>query len=368
MRDYYDILGISKNASKEEIKKAYRKLAHQYHPDKNKGDDKKFKEINEAYEILYDDKKRTEYDTYGKTFSGASGQSGSGGFDFSQGFDFSGFSRNGVGGQGFEFDFGDIFESFFGSQPRTARSRGRRGADIAVDLGVSFEEAVFGTERKVILSKVSICPSCKGSGAEAGSEPVKCPACQGAGRVHETRRSIFGVIPTTKECPKCFGKGTIPSKKCHVCSGNGVLKRSEEISVKIPAGIRDGEAISLPSMGEAVAGGTPGDLYVKVNVGKHPFFSRDGNNLVMDMEIKLTEAILGTEREIKTLDGAIKLKVPAGIDSGEILRVKGRGVPHGGGFSPKNRGDLMIKVTVKVPKKISKKAKEAIEDLKKEGL
>lgn len=364
MKDYYNILGIAKNATKDDIKKAYRKLAHKYHPDKTGGDEKKFKEVSEAYQVLQDDKKRAEYDTYGRTFDGGSGPGqGFGG----QGFDFSGFA--GANGQGFEFDFGDIFENFFGGKGGGGRQRAKRGADIAVDLNISFEESIFGTERKVLLSKISVCHSCKGSGAEAGSELEKCSGCQGAGRVHENRRSIFGNVSTFKECSKCSGKGSIPSKKCSACGGRGVLKRNEEISVKVPAGIRDGEAVSMPGMGEAVAGGHSGDLYIKFNIGKHPLFRRDGNDLTMDMDVKMSEAVLGTEKDVKTLDGEIKLKIPAGIDSGEILRVRGRGVPVARDYSgQKGRGDLLIRLLIRMPKKISKKTRELMDELKKEGL
>lgn len=366
MNDYYEVLGVPRNATKDDIKKAYRKLAHKYHPDKSSGDEKKFKEASEAYQILQDDKKRAEYDTYGRTFSGGGAEGPNQGFD---GFDFGDFvSKN---GQGFEFDFGDIFENFFGGQTgRTASSRrAKRGADIAVDLRISFEESIFGTERKVLLSKVSYCSVCKGSGAEPGSELEKCFACQGSGRVHESRRSIFGSISSFRECAKCAGKGTVPSKKCSACSGYGVSKKSEEITVKVPPGIRDGEAISMPGMGEAVVGGMAGDLYVKFTVSKHQIFKRDGANLAMDLDIKISEAALGVEKDIMTLDGLIKLKIPMGVDSGEVLMVRGKGVPQGHGLpGARGRGDLMIKIVVRTPKKVSKKAKELIEELKKEGL
>lgn len=367
MNDYYEVLGVPRNATKDDIKKAYRKLAHRYHPDKSSGDEKKFKEASEAYQTLQDDKKRAEYDTYGRTFSGGGGTEGTNqGFD---GFDFGDFvSKN---GQGFEFDFGDIFENFFGGQTgrTTASRRAKRGADIAVDLSISFEESIFGTERKILLSKISYCSACKGSGAESGSELEKCFACQGSGRVHESRRSIFGSISSFRECAKCAGKGTIPTKKCSACSGYGVSKKSEEITVKVPPGIRDGEAISMPGMGEAVVGGVAGDLYVKFTVGKHSVFKRDGANLAMDLDIKISEAILGVEKDIMTLDGLIKLKIPTGMDSGEVLMVRGKGVPQGHGLpGARGRGDLMIKVVIRTPKKISKRAKELIEELNKEGL
>lgn len=365
MKDYYEILGVPRNATKDDIKKAYRKLAHKYHPDKEGGDDNKFKEATEAYQVLYDDKKRSEYDTYGRTFGGDSG--GFGGFN-GQGFDFSGF-----GGQGFDFDLGDIFENFFGGgaggRRQSAGWRTKRGADIAVDMEVSFEESVFGTERKVLLSKVSQCSVCRGSGAEPGSEIETCSACNGSGKVHEARRTIFGSFTALKECSKCAGKGSVPVKKCSDCKGQGVLKRNEEITIKVPPGIKDGEAISMPGMGEAVAGGIAGDLYARINVKRHTVFKREGDDLVMELDVKISEVLLGAEKEIMTLDGPIKLKIPAGIDSGEILRVRGKGVPIGRGLtSQKGRGDLLIKILVRTPKKVSKKAREIVEELKNEGL
>lgn len=361
MADYYDILGVSKNATKEEVKKAYRKLAHRYHPDnKTTGNEKKFKEINEAYQTLREDKKRAEYDVYGRTFDGGTG-GGRYGFE---GVDFNDFAG---AGPGFEFDFGDIFENFFSGGTR--KQRVRRGGDIVVDMEVSFEESIFGAERKLFLSKTSLCDACKGMGAGEGSDLEKCGACHGSGRIHESRRSVFGTITALKECAKCSGRGSVPSKKCSVCGGRGVLKKSEEIVVKIPSGIRDGEVISMLGMGEAVSNGASGDLYVKINVKKHPVFRREENNIAMDMDIKISEAILGGEKEIVTLDGPIKLKIPAGIDSGEILRARDKGVPIGGhGFNRKGRGDLMIKILVRTPKKISKKAKELLEQMREEGI
>ena len=346
--DYYDILGVHKNASKEEIKKAYHNLAHKYHPDKTKGDDKKFKEINEAYQVLSDDKKRAEYDAYGRTFSAQGGPAGGWDFDF--------------GGQGFGFDINDIFENFFGGQ--TKRTQTRRGRDISVDLQLSFEEAVFGGEKRIILSKTSLCEKCKGTGAETPKDLEKCPVCNGSGRVQENRRSFFGTFASVRECNKCFGRGTVPAKKCSNCRGQGVLTKTEEVAVKIPAGIQNNEMIKLTGSGEAVANGAPGDLYVKVYVARHPLFRREGDNLTMDLDIKISEALLASEREIRTLDGIIKLKIPAGIDSGEILRVRGKGVPRRNG----GRGDLMIKISVRTPRKISSSAKKLIEELKKEGL
>jgi len=352
--DYYETLGVHKNASKEEIKKAYHNLAHKYHPDKTKGDDKKFKEINEAYQVLSDDKKRAEYDAYGKVFGGES--QGFNGWDF----DFGGFSAQ--GGPAWGWDINDIFENFFGGQ--TKRTQTRKGRDISVDLELSFEEAVFGGEKRVLISKTSLCEKCRGSGAESPKDLQQCPVCHGSGRIHETRRSFFGSFTNLRECNKCFGRGSVPSKKCPNCRGQGVMMKTEEIIVRIPAGIQNNEMIKLTGLGEAVANGAPGDLYVKVYVAKHPLFRREGDNLTMDLDIKVSEALLASEREIRTLDGIIKLKIPAGIDSGEILRVKGKGVARRNG----GRGDLMIKIFVRTPRKISSTAKKLIEELKKEGL
>jgi molecular chaperone DnaJ len=357
MSDYYEILGIARNASKEEIKKAYRTLAHKYHPDKTKGEDKKFKEINEAYQILSDEKKRAEYDAYGRVFGEGTGP---GGFGFSaeggpaSGWDFGG------------FDINDIFENFFGGEAGFGgrRTRTKRGRDISIDLEVSFEEAIFGVERRMLLSKTSLCDKCKGSGAEPGTSLEKCPVCQGAGRFHETKRSFFGTFTNLSECSKCLGKGSIPSKKCSACRGHGAVMKSGEVVVRVPQGIQDGEMIKLGGMGEAVANGIPGDLYVKIHVAKHSVFRREGNNLAMDLDIKMSEALLGGEREIRTLDGIIKVKIPNGINSGEILRVRGKGVPN----RQEERGDLMIKVLMKTPKKVSSSAKKLIEQLKQEGL
>ncbi len=360
MEDYYQILGVAKNATAEEIKKAYRKLAHQYHPDKTKGDDKKFKEINEAYQILSNEKKRAEYDTYGRVFgdNAGGGFGGFGGFqgDQAAGWDFS------AGAQG--FDINDIFESFFGGGNTGRGARVKRGRDISIDVEISFEESVFGVKRVMLLAKTSLCDKCSGSGAEPGASMEKCSFCQGAGRIHETKKSFFGAFTSQRECEKCSGKGSIPSKKCSSCKGRGVLTKNEEVTIQIPPGIENGEMIKIAGMGEAVANGVAGDLYVKIYVARHSIFSREGENLKMDLDIKMSEAALGGEREIKTLDGAIKLKIPSGVDSGEILRLRGKGIPRRSG----GRGDLMVRLLIRTPKKISRKAKELMESLKKEGL
>lgn len=359
-KDYYETLGVGKNANTEEIKKAFRKLAHKYHPDKNGGNADKFKEVNEAYSVLSNEKKRAEYDAYGSAWGGGASQAGGFGGEAGQGFggfDFSNFAGQG----GFQdFDLGDIFGDFFGQR----RERVKRGRDISIDLEVSFSESVFGTERKILITKTSTCSDCKGSGAKDGSDTVTCNVCNGKGRIHETRRSIFGAFSTEKECGNCHGKGKIPREKCLKCKGAGVHRREEEIIVKVPAGVDNGEMIRLEGAGEATQGGVAGDLYIKLHIKKHPIFRKEGSNLLMDLDVKLTEALLGGETNLKTLDGDLVLKIPEGISHGEMLRVRGRGVPTG----RNNRGDILIKVNIKIPNKLSKSAKKIVEELKKEGM
>ncbi len=354
-KDYYAVLGVDKSASGEDIKRAFRKLAHKYHPDKG-GDTEKFKEVNEAYSILSDEKKRKEYDTYGNVFSGA-GPSGGG---FESNFDFGDFAN--AGGTGFGFDIGDIFEDFFSGGG--AGGRARRGSDISVDIQVPFADAVFGTERKILITKTRSCERCNGSGGEKGTALVSCNACGGSGKVHETKRSFLGSFTAVKTCGTCVGSGQVPKEKCEACKGAGVMKGNEEITINIPAGISDGEMIRMSGRGEAIHRGVPGDLYIKVHVPVHPVFKKEGKNLLMDLDVKLSDAILGAEYTTRTLDGEIKLTIPAGVSYGEVLRVRGRGVPVSG----TSRGDLLARVIVKTPSKLSKHARELIEKLKDEGV
>ncbi len=354
-KDYYKILGVDKKASKTEIKKAFHKLAHKYHPDKANGNEAKFKEASEAYAVLSDDRKRSEYDTYGQSFGGnGAPQGGFGGFG--------GFSQQG----GVEFDLGDIFGDIFGG-----RNRVKRGSDISIDIEVSFAEAIFGIDRKIVLTKNSICLSCEGSGAKKGSEMKTCSACGGKGKIHETKQSFLGAFSTIKTCDKCHGKGRIPKEKCKECRGGGILKKQEEFKIKIPAGINDGEMIRLAGAGEAIADGNPGDLYIKVHVTPHKVFKKRGNDLIMDLGVKLTDALLGAEYNVETLDAnlpagkaGLKVKIPKGVTHGEILRVKGKGVP----ISERRRGNLLITLNIKFPNKLSRKAKKLVEELKNEGV
>ncbi|MFA6338903.1 MAG: molecular chaperone DnaJ [Candidatus Paceibacterota bacterium] len=358
-KDYYEILGVAKGASSDEIKKAFRKLAHKYHPDKKTGNEAKFKEISQAYSVLSDDKKRSQYDTYGSAFEGASGPQGQGfgGQDFG-GFDFSNFG-NANGGQ-FEFDLGDIFGDFFGG----GGQRAKRGRDISVDIELNFSESIFGVEKIFSLNKTSTCERCSGNGAEPGTEMKTCEKCNGKGQIKETKRSFMGTFSTVRVCPECNGKGKIPKVKCTKCAGLGVLKKQEEIKIQIPAGIEDGEMLRMNGKGEAIAGGGTGDLYIKIHVRKHPTFKKEGKNLVMDLSVKLSDALLGSEYTINTLDGDIKVKIPEGVTHGEILREKNKGVP----IDKTKRGDLLIRVSIKIPSKLSKEARRLIEDLKKEGI
>lgn len=365
-KDYYDILGVTKNAGKEEIKKAYRTLAHKHHPDKTKGEDTKFKEINEAYQVLSDDKKRAEYDTYGRTFEGGAGPgAGQGGPFGAGGFDFSGFDFSGFGGQqgGAEFDMGDIFGDLFGGGRRQSAKQ-KTGRNIFIDIEIDLKEAVFGAQRRVILNRTSVCDVCQGEGAEPGSEIHTCDKCKGSGQVHEVKKTFLGNVSTIRDCDKCEGRGKIASKKCHHCKGQGIVSKNEELVIKIPSGIEDGETLRMAGEGEAIKNGKPGDLYARIHVGKNQNFQRDGFNLWTSVDIKITDALLGADKEVQTLDGLIKLKIPAGTDSGEVLRVKGKGVPH----PQKGRGDLMIKINVRTPKKITKEAKQLIDKLKDEGI
>ena len=400
-KDYYKTLGVDKKASKEEVKKAFHKLAHKYHPDKQGGDEAKFKEINEAYQTLSDDNKRAQYDQFGSDFNGGGAGPGAGGFGGGQGFggfDFSGFGspKQGEGGAGFggfdfsgfqngggfsaqggpasgwEFDLGDIFGDFFGGGNRGRRAQ-KKGQDIQVDLQINFKEAIFGTEKKIKLNKHSDCEVCGGSGAEKGASKKKCPTCNGQGFITETRRSILGSFQTQKECSTCFGTGEIPEKKCSNCRGDGIVKREEQITINVPAGITEQEMLRMTGQGEAIPHGQAGDLYIKFRIEKDKNWLRDGDNLTTTIKIKLTDAILGTDYNLETLDGPLTLKIPEGISYGEILRLKNKGVPtnrstSAQGFGATKRGDALIKVTFITPNRLSRKTRQIFEDLRTEGI
>jgi molecular chaperone DnaJ len=354
-QDYYTILGLQKGASKDEVKKAFRKLASQYHPDKKTGNEAKFKEISEAYAVLGDEKKKAEYDTYGHAFSsGGGGQQGQG----FGGFNWADFQQQ--GGGDFEFNINDIFGDVFGGAGGGRQSRGR---DISIDIELPFADAVFGTTRKVLVMKNNVCTHCSGSGAKKGTDTITCTTCNGQGRVREVRRSIMGSFQTVRECDVCNGTGQIPKEKCEYCRGEGVVRGEDEIEIKIPAGIQNGEMIRMTARGEAIAHGTPGDLYIKIHVKPHAHIVRDGSTLTSQLHIKLSDALLGNKYTVATLDGNIEIKVPEGIKHGELLRIKGKGVPQGS-----TRGDFMVKIIIDIPQKLSRKARKLIEELKEEGI
>jgi len=345
MKDYYDILGVARGASTDEIKKAYRKLAHQFHPDKNGGNEQKFKEVSEAYQVLSNDQKRTQYDQFGRAGADA------GGWDFGS---FRGF-------EDIDMDMGDVFETFFGRGG--AGSRTRRGRDISIDVEIPFAEAAFGTDRRVLIRKRATCDVCKGSGKEAGSAEHSCSRCHGSGTIRDTKRSFFGSFTQVVECSTCKGRGKVPEKKCHQCHGEEVAVKSEEIHIVIPPGIENGEVVRIAGKGEAASNSEAGDLYVKIHVLPHAVFRRMKHDLVMKLEIPLSGALIGGAETVVTLDGSIKVKIPQGVADGEILKVQGKGIPREDG----SRGDLLIGVKIKMPKKITPALKTLIAELQKEG-
>ncbi len=352
MKDYYSILGLEKGASKDEVKKAFRKLAAKYHPDKKTGDEEKYKEVTEAYAVLGDEKKKAEYDTYGHSFN--TGGGGFGGFNWQ---DFQG--QGGFNGQGFEFDLNDIFQNFgFGG-----RAQEKRGRDVSIDINLNFQESIFGVTRKVLITKNNTCTHCEGSGAKSGTSMDTCATCSGSGKIREARQSIMGSFTTVRECSSCHGTGQAPKERCPHCAGSGVARNQEEISIKVPAGIQNGEVIRMTGRGEAMPHGQPGDLYIKVHVEPHPTIKREGTTLTSKLPIKLTDALLGATYTVKTLDGDVDIKIPSGIAHGELIRIKEKGVPNDRG-----RGDFMVKVSVETPKKLSRKAQKLIEDLREEGI
>lgn len=360
-KDYYNLLGVERSATKDDIKKAFYKLASKYHPDKKGGDEKRFKEINEAYQVLSDEKKRREYDTYGQTFNGAGPQQGGFG-GFNGGFDASDFAN-------IQFDFGDlgdVFGDIFGGGSPFGGTRAKRGRDISLEIDIPFTEAIFGTERNVLLSKINVCKICLGTGAKPGTKKKTCTTCNGQGKVHDVKKTFMGSFQTVRTCDNCHGKGQVPEEKCHECRGVGVVNSREEVNIKIPAGISNGEMIRMSQMGEAVSNGTTGDLYVKINIHAHKVWKREGNDLIINHSVKLTDALVGVKQTIDGLDGKVEIEIPSGASTGEVLRVRGRGVPYV--HDKHKRGDVLVKLSIAMPKKLSKKAMDYIKGLQSEGL
>lgn len=348
-RDYYEVLGINKDASADEIKKAFRKLAIKYHPDKDGGDEAKFKEANEAYEVLKDQQKRQRYDQFGH--AGVGGAAGGGSpFEGFQGFN----------GQGFEFNFGDgglgdIFGSFFGGGQQ---QRGpRRGRDVETTVELSFEEAIFGTEKTLHVTLEDECSHCHGTMTEPGYEMKTCPTCKGAGQQTRVMNTMFGAIQQQVICETCHGRGKVPEKDCTVCHGKGTERKKQDITIKVPAGVDDGATIRLRERGEAVSGGAKGDLYVNLRVKPHKKFTREGDLILSDEHIGMVDAALGTEIDVDTVDGTVRMKIPAGTQSGTDFKLSGHGVPHMRGSS---RGAHIVSIVVDIPTKLTKKQRELL--------
>lgn len=347
-KDYYAVLGLEKGASDDEIKRAFRKLAVKYHPDKNQGNkeaEEKFKDINEAYQVLSDPEKKARYDQFGTAdFDGSGfGAGGFGGFDFSD-----------MGG------FGDIFESFFGGGGSSRRRNGPvKGADIEYTLNLTFEEAVFGVEKEITINRNENCESCRGNGAEPGTSPKTCPTCNGSGQVRVQRQTPLGSFVSTSACDRCGGKGTIVETPCSSCSGRGKVRKTRNIKINVPAGVDTGNVMPLRGQGEHGSNdGPPGDLYIRINVSRSKQFDRRGNDIYIETHISMGKAALGVEITVPTVDGDVKYTIPAGTQSGTMFRLKGKGVPK---VHSNTRGDQYVKVIVDTPKNLNSKQKEALE-------
>jgi molecular chaperone DnaJ len=353
-RDYYDVLGVSRDASADELKKAYRKMALKYHPDKNPGDkdsEEKFKEAAEAYEVLSDQDKRSRYDRFGH--QGVKGSGFGGGQHMSMDDIFSHFGDI----------FGDVFGggfSGFGSGGGTRR-RVNRGSNLRVKVKLSLKEIATGVEKKIKLNKYVRCKVCHGSGAERGTSKSTCPTCQGRGQVTKVTNTFLGQMQTSSTCPQCGGEGEVITSKCHECQGNGIVRGEEVVTFKIPAGVGEGMQLSVSGKGNyAARGGVPGDLLVLIEEEDHPDLIRDGNNLLYDMYISFSDAALGTSEEVPTVDGKAKIKIAAGTQGGKVLRLKGKGLPDVNGYG---KGDLLVNVNVWTPKSLTREEKKILEKL-----
>ena len=358
-KDYYEVLGVQKKASKSDIKKAYRKLALKYHPDKNpdKAAEEKFKEISEAYAVLFDDEKRQMYDQYGhagidQKYSYE---------DIFRGADFSDIFR-GMGGGGFGFE--DIFDRFFGNRGGYQRRRGpRRGADLRYDIEITLEDAYRGLETEIQVPRTENCDNCNGSGAKPGTSPKQCSYCNGSGQMQQSQRTAFGMFTQVSTCSKCGGKGTIIENPCPECRGIGLVQKTRNIDLKIPQGIEDGSQLRLPGEGEAGEQGQNGDLYIVVHMRAHPHFQRRGSDLHMIKEIPLTIAALGGKIQVQTLDGTETLKIPEGSQNNDIFKLKNKGMPR---LRGRGNGDFYVEIHINIPTHLSRKAKKLLTDLSKE--
>jgi molecular chaperone DnaJ len=342
-RDYYEVLGIDRDATEEEIRRAFRKLAFKYHPDHNRDDKagERFKEVNEAYEVLSDPDKRAAYDRFGH--GGARGLFGQG----FEGFDFGG--------------FGDIFDAFFGGAATATRQAPQRGADLSYGITITFEEAALGCKKEITISRTENCSLCQGVGSKPGSQPSRCPNCNGTGQVHRVHQGLFGRFTHTTTCPQCHGEGRIITEPCPQCRGTGREKRKPNISVNIPAGVDNGSQIRLRGEGEAGRrGGPAGDLYITLSVKEHEFFSRYNDDLLYELPINFAQAALGTEVEVPTLEGKSKLKIPAGSQTRQVFRLKGQGIPH---LHGNGRGDQLVMLFVVTPDSLNEKQRQLLREL-----
>lgn len=342
-RDYYEVLGVARNASQEEVKKAFRRLAMQYHPDRNKeaGAEERFKETSEAYEVLSDPQRRAAYDRFGH--DGAQAFAGS---PF-QGFDFGG--------------FGDVFDAFFAGSARHHRRQPQRGTDLRTRLALAFEEAVFGCEKEIEVVRREVCSHCDGSGSKPGTQPSRCSVCNGNGEVRRVQRSFFGQFVNVSTCPQCHGEGEVIVSPCDGCRGSGLERRQRRLLVKIPAGVEGGAQLRLAGEGDAGGhGGGPGDLYVALEVEPHPYFQRDGDDVLYQLEVNVAQAALGSEMEVPTLDGPYLLRIPPGTQSGHVFTLKGRGVPH---LRGQGRGDQLVAARVAVPTRLNNYQRRLLREL-----
>ena len=366
--DYYKVLGIEKNASSEDIKRAYYKLAHKYHPDKG-GDAVKFKEVHDAYQVLSNSEKRAQYDRFGKVFEGgsstSSGQDGFGGFRWAWGTPP---GAEDFGDSGVEFpDIGEIFEDFFGGGAGFEQKDTRRGRDIEVELAIPLESTLKSHNERVILTRFISCARCQGVGAEPSTKVKECFSCRGKGEVQQIKRTIFGSFTKIAKCPECEGEGWKPEKACNVCKGEGRIKAEEEISLFIPAGVDTNQMLKVQGKGDAGRKkGKSGDLYIRIKVKAHSVFTRKGDDLLLKIPVSFSQAALGDELEVPLIDGtSILLALPPGTESGRVLRVSDKGIPH---FTGQGRGDMYVEFSLKTPKKLTKEQKDLLEQLKKEGL
>ena len=357
-RDFYEVLGVSKDASTDDIKKAYRKLARKYHPDLNKDNPEaaeKFKECSEAYSVLSDDQKRAQYDQFGMAAFENGGAGGAGGFGGFEGF-------GGFGAGGFGNGMEDIFDMFFGGTGGRRGSQAdkgpQRGSDLRFDLNLTFEEAAFGVEKEISLYRDETCEHCHGNCAEPGSKVETCPDCHGTGQIRVVQNTVLGQMQTVRACPKCHGEGKIISDPCRECRGTGTVKKQKNLKVKVPAGVADGSRLRVANEGAAgPKGGPNGDLYVYLFVKPHKFFERDGNDVYCEVPINIVQASLGAEVEVPTLDGKVVMKVPEGTQPGRVMRLRGKGIPRLRGTG---RGDQLVRIKVVVPTKLTERQKAVL--------